>query len=164
MAMKKQASQSSIPWLAIISFSFFVVRLIHAQLLLNHAYLGADGPNYISGFLSIIKEGVLSPDQHLLYWPAGYSIFMYGAYLIIPSNPLLAVSLIQSILLGFGIYFFTKACDKRFPNKSYILLLCIFLNISPMIYSMSLSIGYESILISLYLIILSVYLNDEYRQ
>ena len=53
MAMKKQASQSSIPWLAIISFSFFVVRLIHAQLLLNHAYLGADGPNYISGFLSI---------------------------------------------------------------------------------------------------------------
>ena len=164
MALKKQASQSSIPWLAIISFSFFVVRLIHAQLLLNHAYLGADGPNYISGFLSIIKEGVLSPDQHLLYWPAGYSIFMYGAYLIIPSNPLLAVSLIQSILLGFGIYFFTKACDKRFPNKSYILLLCIFLNISPMIYSMSLSIGYESILISLYLIILSVYLNDEYRQ
>jgi len=164
MAVKKKASQSSMPWLAVISLSLFVVRLIHARLLLNHAYLGADGPNYISGFLSIIKEGILSPDQHLLYWPAGYSIFMYGAFKLIPSDPLFAVSLIQNILLGLGIYFFTKACNKRFPNRNYVLLLCIFLNISPMIYSMSLSIGYESILISLYLIILSIYLNDEYRQ
>jgi hypothetical protein len=28
------------PWLAVISLSLFVVRLIHARLLLNHAYLG----------------------------------------------------------------------------------------------------------------------------
>jgi hypothetical protein len=163
MTAKKNTYQKGENGLLAISLTLFVIRLIHAQLLLNHAYLGADGPNYISGFLSIIKEGFLSPDQHLLYWPAGYSIFIYGAYTLVPTDPLLAVSIIQNTLLTTGIYFFSKACSKRFPNRKFILVLCILLNISPMIYSMSLSIGYESILISLYLIILSIYINDKYE-
>lgn len=163
MMPKKNTFQKDVNGLLAISLIFFVVRLIHSLLLLNHAYLGADGPNYISGFLSIIKEGFFSPDQHLLYWPAGYSIFIYCAYTLVPANPLLAVSVIQNILLTTGIYFFSKAFGKRFPIRRFILSLCILLNISPLIYGMSLSIGYESMLISLYLIVLSIYINDKYE-
>ena len=161
MSVKKNSFKDQAGSLALISLLLFLVRLIHARLLLNHAYLGADGPNYINGFLSIIEEGFLSPDYRLLYWPAGYSIFMYGAYKLIPHDPLFAVSLIQNIFCGLGIYLFTRACNKIFENKKFVMGICILLNTSPMIYGMSLSIGYESILISLYLVVLAMYIFRE---
>lgn len=157
LSRRVESKNSNVLWL--ICLVVFFIRLIHALLLRNHAYLGADGPNYITGFLSIIKEGVYSSDQHLLYWPPGYSFFMFIAYLLVPTNPLLAVSLIQNILCGLGIFFFSKRCSSKFVSSRYALYLCIVLNINPMIYGMSLSIGYESIVISLYLIIIAVFLK-----
>ncbi len=145
----------------IISLIFFTIRLVHAGVLINHAYLGADGPNYINAFLSLIKDGLYSSNQQLLYWPAGYSIFVYCAYYLVPDNPLFAVSLLQNLFCTLGIVLFTKALASKIQNNYFALLLCLLLNISPMVFTLSLSIGYESMIISLYMIILGIYVKND---
>ena len=44
--------------------------------LIDGAWLGADGENYLKGYTALLKDGVFSTENLLNSWPAGYPLFM----------------------------------------------------------------------------------------
>lgn len=151
--------QTNFKFIKTAIFAFTFLKLIHAQLLLNHAYLGADGPNYIKGFLAILEEGFFSENIHLFYWPAGYSALIYFCYQLIPSNPLMTLSFVQIVMHGLSVYIFMKSLLMYKTPRVLNYLIASFLLISPTLYFMSLSVGYESLISSFYLLLLGLYIQ-----
>ncbi len=108
------------------------------------AWLGADGENYLMGYNALLRDGIFSPESILNYWPAGYPLLILFLSLLGKSWVLTTLSIVQSLIFSYAVYFFAKQISKTKLKKfSYLILLIILLN--PTLSLSSIAVGYESI-------------------
>ena len=70
--------------LGVLIIKFFIIFTIAAgyieisgkPFLVDGAWLGADGENYLKGFDGLLRDGVFSTEGILNYWPAGYPLVL----------------------------------------------------------------------------------------
>jgi hypothetical protein len=107
------------------------------------AWLGADGENYLMGYNALLRDGILSPESILNYWPAGYPLLILFLSLLGKSWVLTTLSIVQSLVFSYAVYFFAKELSKtRLKKFAYLTLLLILFN--PTLSLSSIAIGYES--------------------
>ena len=107
------------------------------------AWLGADGENYLMGYNALLRDGIFSPESILNYWPAGYPLLILFLSLLGKSWVLTTLSIVQSLVFSYAVYFFAKELSKtRLKKFAYLTLLLILFN--PTLSLSSIAIGYES--------------------
>jgi len=125
----------------------------------NRIWLGADGENYLKGFDAMLKAGVFSNEGTLNYWPAGYPLAMLCLTIFGKAYALMSLSIIQSILFSFATYFFAlQLSQTRLKKFSYLVFILVILN--PTLSLSSLTIGYESLTASGFLITTALIIKD----
>jgi len=108
------------------------------------AWLGADGENYLMGYNALLRDGILSPESILNYWPAGYPLLILFLSILGKSWVLTTLSIMQSLVFSYAVYFFAKELSKtRLKKFAYLTLLLILLN--PTLSLSSIAVGYESL-------------------
>jgi hypothetical protein len=108
------------------------------------AWLGADGENYLMGYNALLKDGIFSPESILNYWPAGYPLLILFLSLFGKSWVLATLSIMQSLIFSYSVYFFAKQLSKTKLKKfAYLTLLLILFN--PTLSLSSIAVGYESL-------------------
>jgi hypothetical protein len=108
------------------------------------AWLGADGENYLMGYNALVKEGIFSPESILNYWPAGYPLLIFFLSLLGKSWVLTTLSIVQSLIFSYAVYFFAKQLSKtRLKKFAYLTLMLILFN--PTLSLSSIAVGYESL-------------------
>jgi hypothetical protein len=108
------------------------------------AWLGADGENYLTGYTSLVRDGIFSPESILNYWPAGYPLLILFLSILGKSWVLTTLSIAQSLVFSYAVYFFAKELSKtRLKKFAYLTLLLILFN--PTLSLSSIAIGYESL-------------------
>jgi len=108
------------------------------------AWLGADGENYLMGYNALVREGIFSPESILNYWPAGYPLLILFLSLLGKSWVLTTLSIVQSLIFSYAVYFFAKQLSKtRLKKFAYLTLLLILFN--PTLSLSSIAVGYESL-------------------
>ena len=129
------------------------------------AWLGADGENYLTGYFALLRDGIFSPEGILNYWPAGYPLLILLLSLLGKSWVLTTLSIVQSLVFSYAVYFFATELSKtRLKRFSYLTLLLILFN--PTLSLSSIAVGYESLtasglLICVGLIIRSFLVRDD---
>ena len=108
------------------------------------AWLGADGENYLMGYNALVREGIFSPESILNYWPAGYPLLILFLSLLGKSWVLTTLSIVQSLIFSYAVYFFAKQLSKtRLKKFAYLTLMLILFN--PTLSLSSIAVGYESL-------------------
>jgi len=108
------------------------------------AWLGADGENYLTGYNALVRDGIFSPESILNYWPAGYPFLILFLSILGKSWVLTTLSIVQSIVFSYAVYFFAKQISKtRLKKFAYLTLLLILFN--PTLSLSSIAVGYESL-------------------
>ena len=108
------------------------------------AWLGADGENYLMGYNALLRDGIFSPESILNYWPAGYPLLISFLSLLGKSWVLTTLSIVQSLIFSYAVYFFAKELSKtRLKKFAYLTLLLILFN--PTLSLSSIAVGYESL-------------------
>ena len=108
------------------------------------AWLGADGENYLMGYNALLKDGIFSPESILNYWPAGYPLLILFLSILGKSWVLTTLSIVQSLVFSYTVYFFAKQLYKtRLKKFAYLTLLLILFN--PTLSLSSIAVGYESL-------------------
>jgi len=126
---------------------------------LDGIWLGADGENYITGFDALIREGIFSEAGILNYWPAGYPLFILFLSFLGQSWVLTILAVVQSAIFSWAtLTFATQITRTRLRNFSYFVFLLILLN--PTLSLSSLTVGYESLAASGFLISLALIIQD----
>jgi hypothetical protein len=111
------------------------------------AWLGADGENYLMGYSALAREGIFSPESILNYWPAGYPLLILFLSLLGKSWVLTTLSIVQSLIFSYAVYFFAKQLSKtRLKKFAYLTLMLILFN--PTLSLSSIAVGYESLTVS----------------
>lgn len=123
------------------------------------AWLGADGENYLKGYFALLNEGIFSPESILNYWPAGYPIVILFLSLFGKSWVLTSLSIIQSALFSFAIYFFALQISKT-RLKKYSFITFIFVIFNPTLSLSSIAVGYESLTATGLLIVAALIVKD----
>jgi len=127
--------------------------------LVDGAWLGADGENYLNGFTGLIRDGVFSKEGILNYWPAGYPLVILFLSLFGKSWVLTSLSVFQSIIFSYAVYFFASQLAKtRLKKFAYLVFILIILN--PTLSLSSIAIGYESLTASGFLIATGLIIKD----
>jgi hypothetical protein len=108
------------------------------------AWLGADGENYLMGYNALLKDGIFSPESILNYWPAGYPLLILFLSILGKSWVLTTLSIVQSLVFSYAVYFFAKQLyQTRLKKFTYLTLLLILFN--PTLSLSSIAVGYESL-------------------
>jgi len=108
------------------------------------AWLGADGENYLMGYNALLRDGIFSPESILNYWPAGYPLLILFLSVLGKSWVLTTLSIMQSLIFSYTVYFFAKQLYKtRLRKFAYLTLLLILFN--PTLSLSSIAVGYESL-------------------
>jgi hypothetical protein len=111
---------------------------------LDGVWLGADGENYLTGYNALLKDGVFSPESILNYWPAGYPLLILFLSILGKSWVLTTLSIAQSLIFSYAVYFFAKQLyQTRLKKFAYLTLLLILFN--PTLSLSSIAVGYESL-------------------
>ena len=111
---------------------------------LDGVWLGADGENYLNGYDALSREGLFSKEEILNYWPAGYPLVILFLSLLGKSWALTTLSIVQSSIFSYAVYFFAAALSKTKLKKfAYLALLLILFN--PTLSLSSIAVGYESL-------------------
>ena len=111
---------------------------------LDGVWLGADGENYLKGYEALGREGLFSKEGILNYWPAGYPLVILFLSLLGKSWALTTLSIVQSLIFSYAVYFFATELSKTKLKKfSYLALLLILFN--PTLSLSSIAVGYESL-------------------
>jgi hypothetical protein len=153
MAPERNLSRSFLYW----AIAVFVIKLgiifriegINAGsgdrvYFVDGAWLGADGENYLMGYNALLKDGIFSPESILNYWPAGYPLLILFLSILGKSWVLTILSIVQSLVFSYAVYFFAKQLYKtRLKKFAYLTLLLILFN--PTLSLSSIAIGYESL-------------------
>ena len=107
-------------------------------------WLGADGENYLKGYEALGREGLFSKEGILNYWPAGYPLVILFLSLLGKSWVLTTLSIVQSLIFSYAVYFFATELSKTKLKKfAYLVLLIILFN--PTLSLSSIVVGYESL-------------------
>jgi hypothetical protein len=123
------------------------------------AWLGADGENYLMGYNALLKDGVFSPESILNYWPAGYPLVLLFLSILGKSWALTTLSIVQSAIFSFAVYFFASQISKtRLKKFAFLAFLLIIFN--PTLSLSSIAVGYESITASGILLVVGLIIKD----
>jgi len=132
---------------------------------LDGVWLGADGENYLKGYEALSREGLFSKEGILNYWPAGYPLVILFLSILGKSWVLTTLSIVQSLIFSYAVYFFVAELSKtRLKKFAYLALLLILFN--PTLSLSSIAVGYESLtasglLLCVGLVIRSFILKDD---
>ena len=111
---------------------------------LDGVWLGADGENYLKGYEALSREGLFSKEGILNYWPAGYPLLILLLSLFGKGWVLTTLSIVQSLIFSYTVYFFAAELSKTKLKKfAYLALLLILLNQTLSL--SSIAVGYESL-------------------
>ncbi len=111
---------------------------------LDGVWLGADGENYLKGYEALSREGLFSKEGILNYWPAGYPLVILFLSILGKSWVLTTLSIVQSLIFSYAVYFFVAELSKtRLKKFAYLALLLILFN--PTLSLSSIAVGYESL-------------------
>ena len=142
-----------------LSAILFIVKMIVLINIPGHVWLGADGENYITGLNALNKDGIFSTEHLLSYWPAGYPLLMLIFSKLILSQTLVITLIFQSALFSFTTWYFSsKLLKTKLSNFATPALL--FLNLNPTLSLSTLTVGYESISASIFLISITLFLGE----
>ena len=123
------------------------------------AWLGADGENYLTGYNALLKDGVFSPESILNYWPAGYPLVILFLSILGKSWVLTTLSIVQSAIFSFAVYFFASQISKtRLKKFAFLAFLLIIFN--PTLSLSSIVVGYESFTASGILLVVGLIIKD----
>jgi hypothetical protein len=153
MAPQRNLTKSFMYW----AIAVFLIKLIIILNITQGAWAGADGENYLNGVEGLLNDGIFSKESTLNYWPAGYPLIIYLLTIFGKSWVLATLSILQSAIFSFAVYFFAKQLSRtRLKNYSYFSLIFF-----PIIFSFNSLIFFES---AIFLIISSFlsYLNKIY--
>ena len=136
-----------------------VIQISGKPFLIDGAWLGADGENYLTGFNGLIREGVFSKEGILNYWPAGYPLVILFLSILGKSWVLTTLSITQSIIFSYAVYLFASQLSKtRLKKFSVVVFILIIFN--PTLSLSSIAIGYESLTASGFLIAAGLIIKD----
>ena len=143
----------------IFSISAGNINILTTPYLVDGAWLGADGENYLTGFNALLRDGIFSKESVLNYWPAGYPLIILLLSILGKSWVLTTLSIVQSLIFSFSVYLFASQLTKtRLKKYSYLVFLLIILN--PTLSLSSIVVGYESLTASGFLIAAGLIIKD----
>ena len=168
MAPQQNLAKTFMHW----SIAVFVIKIIMIAniqtsnieisgkpFLISGAWLGADGENYLAGFNGLIRDGVFSKEGILNYWPAGYPLVILFLSLFGKSWVLTSLSVFQSLIFSYAVYLFSlQLARTRLKKFAYLVFILIVLN--PTLSLSSISVGYESLTASGFLIAAGFIIKD----
>jgi hypothetical protein len=140
-----------------IGSSYFPVK--GDPFLLDNIWLGADGENYLTGYVALLGEGVFSKEGILNYWPAGYPLVIYFLTLFGKNWVLTSLSIFQAFIFSAAVYFFTSQLTRTRLRK-YALFVFFIISLNPTLSLSSIVIGYESLTASGFVLILGLIIKD----
>jgi hypothetical protein len=141
------------------AIAVFVIKLIIISNVQGGIWAGADHEGYTTGFNAMLNEGIFSDQFELNYWPAGYPLFILFLSLFGKSFIFVTLSVVQSAIYSFAVFYFAKHLAQTRLNKfSYFTFLLILLN--PTLSLSSIATGYESLTASGYLIVVGLIIKD----
>lgn len=146
-------------WLLLFPLMALFIKFIVMANSEAGGWLGADGENYLTGVDGLLKDGFFSTEGKLIYWPAGYPLFVWPFAKISISNFIYFISFFQSVLYAFATYIFVRAISQTKVNKAATWSSFI-ISFNPTLSLSSLAIGYESPVASLLMITTSLILRD----
>ena len=95
---------------------------------LNGSWLGADGENYLTGYIGLLTDGVFSNEGILTYWPAGYPLVIFFLSIFGKSWVLTSLSVFQSIIFSYAVYLFASQLSRtRLKKFAYLVFILIVL-------------------------------------
>lgn len=141
------------------AIAVFVIKLIIIGNVQAGIWPGADHEGYTNGLNALFTQGIFSSKYELNYWPAGYPLFILLLSIIGKSFVLTTLSVVQSAIYSFSVYFFAAQLSKtRLKKFAYMTFLLILLN--PTLTLNSIATGYESLTASGYLIVAGLIIKD----
>ena len=146
-------------WLLVFPITALAIKFIVMINTQGGGWLGADGENYLTGVDGLLKDGLFSTEGKLIYWPAGYPLFIWPFAKISLTNFIYFISFIQSVLFSIATYIFAKAISQTKVKKAATWSSFI-ISFNPTLSLSSLAIGYESPIASLLMISISFILRD----
>lgn len=146
-------------WLLIFPLTALLIKFVVMANTEAGGWLGADGENYLTGVDGLLKDGFFSEEGKLIYWPAGYPLFIWPFAKLSLVNFIYFISFIQSVLFAFATYIFVRAISQTKVNKAATWSSFI-ISFNPTLSLSSLAIGYESPVASLLMITISMILRD----
>ncbi len=157
---KQSKAESKINfYLIAIPVLAFVIKLITMANIPGNLWYGADGENYVTGLNALIKDGVFSTENLLSYWPAGYPLLMFILASISIQHALLLTVLLQSTLFAFACWYFTQKISKTKISK-FVLPVSFILSFNPTLSLSTLTIGYESISASIFVLVIGLFISE----
>lgn len=144
------------------SIGLFIKFIIISQIPGN-AWLGADGENYLKGLEFLIRDGFLSTESILHYWPAGYPLLMWVLGFVTPQLTLPIMAVLQSLLFAFATAFFTQKVNGT-SLKKYSVAISLFLTFNPTLSLNTIAIGYELISASIFLLVIGLFIDLSQQQ
>ena len=143
----------------IFSITASSIEIFTKPYIVDGAWLGADGENYITGFNALIRDGIFSKENILSYWPAGYPLVILLLSILGKSWVLTTTSIVQSVSFSFAAYLFASQLARtRIKKYAYLTFLLIILN--PTLSLSSIAVGYESLTASGFLIAAGLIIKD----
>ena len=145
---------------SLLSFSLlvFFMKILWLSKQPGQGMLGADGENYLEALSGLLKDGFLSKEEKLSYWPAGYPILMWPIARLDFGNLAFLVGIFQSLLFAISTFLFSTELSRTslriFAWPSLILL-----SLSPTLSLNSVVIGYEITSAALLLLAITMYLR-----
>jgi len=168
MAPQRNLAKSFMYWaIAVFVIKLIIIAKIHAYsfeisgkpFLIDGAWLGADGENYLTGFSGLIRDGVFSKEGILNYWPAGYPLVILLLSLFGKSWVLTSLAVLQSAVFSYAVYLFASQLEKtRLKKFAYLVFMLIILN--PTLSLSSIAVGYESLTATGFLITAGLIMKD----
>jgi hypothetical protein len=129
----------------------------------NHIWLGADGESYVGGLNSLLTEGFFSKASTLIYWPAGYPLFMWPLAKISLTSFTILLGLFQTVVFAYSTFLFAKQLTSTKLRK-YASITSFLISFNPTLSLSSLVIGYESIVASLLLLSVAIVMQAHIRR
>jgi len=143
----------------IFSIAAGSINILTKPYIVDGAWLGADGENYLTGFTGLIRDGVFSKEGILNYWPAGYPLVILFLSIFGKGWVLTSLSVFQSIIFSYAVYLFgSQLLRTRLKKFAYLVFILIILN--PTLSLSSIAIGYESLTASGFLITSGLIIKD----
>ena len=152
---QKDLTKTFVYW----ALAIFLIKIIIASNVTQGIWYGADGENYLKALNGLLMDGVFSKESTLNYWPAGYPLVIYLLSVFGKSWVLTTLSIMQSAIFSFSVYFFAKQLARtRLKNYSYFVFILILIN--PTLSLSSLVVGYESLAVSGALVATGLIIKD----
>jgi hypothetical protein len=145
----------------LMNFSLLILlmKFIIIQNIADGIWPGADAENYLKGLLGLNEQGVFSTEDKLTYWPAGYPLFIYSISLLVGDYLFPTLAIIQTLVFSFAIYHFSRNLLQTKLRK-FSLFIFLMISFNPTLALSPLTIGYESLATSGFLIALSIIVKD----